>query len=101
MKGCDILTGSRLHQAVHNELENNKIQMLSQVNTSFLSKANQMQRILLKVFLLACSFYGKVSYTFLALQCSSNTVKPLVLFSCISGAESQILKKMSHLHEWL
>lgn len=50
MKGCDILSGSRLHQAVHNELKNNKIQMLFQVNTSFLSKANQMQRILMKVF---------------------------------------------------
>lgn len=50
MKGCDILSGSRLHQAVHNELKNNKTQMFSQVNTSFLSKVNQMQRILLKVF---------------------------------------------------
>lgn len=43
MKGCDILSGSRLHQAVHNELKHNKIQMLSQVNTSFLSEVNQMQ----------------------------------------------------------
>lgn len=102
MKGCDILTGSRLHQAVHNELENNKIQMLSQVNTSLLSKVNQIRRILLQVFfLLALLFYVKVSSSLLALQCSSNTVKPLVLFSCISGTESQILKKTSHLHEWL
>lgn len=53
MKGCDILTGSRLHQAVHNELENNKIQMLSQVNTSLLSKVNQIRRILLQVFFFA------------------------------------------------
>lgn len=102
MKGCDILTGSRLHQAVHNELENNKIQMLSQVNTSLLSKVNQIRRILLQVFfLLALLFYVKVSSSLLALQCSSNTVKPLVLFSCVSGTESQILKKTSHLHEWL
>lgn len=56
MKGCDILSGSRLHQAVHNELKNNKTQMFSQVNTSFLSKVNQTQRILLKVFFFSYYF---------------------------------------------
>ena len=99
MKGCDTLSGSRLHQAVHNELKTNKIQMLSQVNTSFLSKANQTQRILLEV-LLAHLFSVKVSHTSLALKCSpSNAAKLLALFSCVSAVESQIPEKISRLCE--